>query len=419
MNIEKPRGTRDFAPVEMERRNYARQVIQNVFERYGYSEISIPTFEHTELFALKSGEEIREEMYVFRDKSDRELCLRPEATASVCRMFAQKLQNLQKPLKLSYFGPMFRYERPQKGRYREFWQQGIELIGAKGVEGDAEVIMAANDALKELGLAFELEVGHLGILRGLMGDLGIEEEKQDELINVVDKKDIARLEVLVEHDVLLGLIELEDSDKEVIERAYSLLDAYPSAINALGELEEILSYLDIADMDYTINLGIARGLEYYTGMVFEIRVPGLGAQDQICGGGRYDRLIELFSGQRMPAVGFAFGFDRVMDAMEVQEIKVSKEADKVVIAPVSKDVRKDAFKIACQLRRSSNLAVDLDLMNRKLNKILDYANNTGARWTVIVGPRELKEDKVVVRDMRTGEQAVINMDGIGAFFGKP
>jgi len=217
----------------------------------------------------------------------------------------------------------------------------------------------------------------------------------------------------------LGLIELEDSDKEVIERAYSLLDAYPSAINALGELEEILSYLDIADMDYTINLGIARGLEYYTGMVFEIRVPGLGAQDQICGGGRYDRLIELFSGQRMPAVGFAFGFDRVMDAMEVQEIKVSKEADKVVIAPVSKDVRKDAFKIACQLRRSSNLAVDLDLMNRKLNKILDYANNTGARWTVIVGPRELKEDKVVVRDMRTGEQAVINMDGIGAFFGKP
>ncbi|ODS39448.1 MAG: hypothetical protein A7316_05535 [Candidatus Altiarchaeales archaeon WOR_SM1_86-2] len=419
MNIEKPRGTRDFAPVEMERRNYARQVIQNVFERYGYSEISIPTFEHTELFALKSGEEIRAEMYVFRDKSDRELCLRPEATASVCRMFAQKLQNLQKPLKLSYFGPMFRYERPQKGRYREFWQQGIELIGAKGVEGDAEVIMAANDALKELGLAFELEVGHLGILRGLMGDLGIEEEKQDELINVVDKKDIARLEVLVEHDVLLGLIELEDSDKEVIERAYSLLDAYPSAINALGELEEILSYLDIADMDYTINLGIARGLEYYTGMVFEIRVPGLGAQDQICGGGRYDRLIELFSGQRMPAVGFAFGFDRVMDAMEVQEIKVSKEADKVVIAPVSKDVRKDAFKIACQLRRSSNLAVDLDLMNRKLNKILDYANNTGARWTVIVGPRELKEDKVVVRDMRTGEQAVINMDGIGAFFGKP
>jgi len=189
MNIEKPRGTRDFAPVEMERRNYARQVIQNVFERYGYSEISIPTFEHTELFALKSGEEIRAEMYVFRDKSDRELCLRPEATASVCRMFAQKLQNLQKPLKLSYFGPMFRYERPQKGRYREFWQQGIELIGAKGVEGDAEVIMAANDALKELGLAFELEVGHLGILRGLMGDLGIEEEKQDELINVVDKKD--------------------------------------------------------------------------------------------------------------------------------------------------------------------------------------------------------------------------------------
>ena len=411
MKIKRPRGTRDFTPEEMQKRNFVKCKIEEIYKKFNYSEIKIPTYEHLELFNLKSGDDIRDAMYVFRDKKDRELVLRPEATASVCRMFANDLRNMQKPLKFYYFDPMFRYERPQKGRYREFFQSGIELIGPKSPESDAEVITVAYKALKNLNLNFELEIGHLGILRGLLNDLGIDEGCQDELINVIDKKDVARLENLVEHAVILDILEMNGS-KEIIEKAEILLKDYPAAISALSELKEILLMLDISGVEYVIDLGVARGLEYYTGMVFEMRVHDLGAQCQIAGGGRYDKLIELFDGPKTPAVGFAFGFDRVMDACEIQGAEIPASDVDFVVTAVDHSVLKIALKIAGNLRE--NFVTEFDLMNRKIGKVLDHADSINAKFVVIVGPREIREGKVSIRDMKTKEQKTIGIDELGS-----
>lgn len=411
MNVERPRGTRDFTPEVMSKRKAAESAIKTVFESYGYSEVSVPCFEHLDLFKVKSGEEIQEHMYVFKDKSDRELCLRPEATASVCRMFKDELRDKPRPLKLYYSCPMYRYERPQKGRYREFWQMGVELIGAAGVEADAEAIALAVDCLQKLGLKFNLEVGHIGVIRGLLTDLKVEPTRQDKIISDIDKGDIGYLRD--EYDgVVYNIINRFVESGRSISPLRKIIENYPSSLAAFDKLEELCSLLDKLEIDYTARPGIARGLEYYTGMVFEVRVDGLGAQDQVCGGGRYDQLIELFSGVSVPAVGFAFGFDRVVEAMDHQGIESPLKQVDVVVAPVNESVRPQAWSIAKKLRKDS-VKVDLDLMNRKLSKILEYASNINARYAAIVGPKELEENKVTLRDMESGEQKTIGVDEIG------
>lgn len=409
MRLEKPKGTRDFSPEEMEKREYVQRIISRIFENYSYRKIQIPTFEHARLFQLRSGEEIQEHMYIFEDKKGRRLCLRPEATASVCRMFSEELRIFPKPLKLYYYGPMFRYEEPQKGRYREFWHLGLELIGPSGPESDAEVILIAYESLKRLGLKFELEIGHLGIIRGLLKDLEIKGDIQNRIIACIDKGDIEGLRKLIHEELIFDLIELK-GNQGIINKANSLLKDYPNSIRALNDLKETLSLLDFMEIEYSINIGIARGLEYYTGMVFEIRVPDLGAQNQICGGGRYDELIELFSGISVPAVGFAFGFDRVMESIEMQKIEIPKKQIDVVVAPVSEDVKKDALKIASDLRK--NFIVDLDLMNRKLGKTLEYASEIDARYVLIVGKKDLENGKVTLRNMKSGKQDVVRIEEI-------
>ncbi len=409
MKIEKPRGTRDFTAEEMEGRDYIENALTDVFKAYGYRKIRTPTFEHLELFTLKSGEEISEHMYVFEDKKGRKLCLRPEETASVCRMFSETLRMSAKPIKLYYFDPMFRYEEPQKGRYREFWQLGLELIGPKGPESDAEVISVAYDSLKKLGLAFRLEIGHLGIVKGLLADKNITEDIQRKVISCIDKNDHEGLKKLTTEPLLFELIALKGG-KEVIEKAEEKLRDSKKAVVALTELKEILSCLDVLGVEYVLNLGVARGLEYYTGMVFEIRVPDLGAQSQVCGGGRYDNLIELFSGISVPAAGFAYGFDRVTEALQMQGIKNPEEKRGIIVAPASQDMKKEAMKIAYDLRKTH--AAEYDLMDRKLGKILEYASEKGASYVVIVGRKDYSEGMVTVRDMLSGEQKTVKIKEI-------
>jgi histidyl-tRNA synthetase len=412
--IGKPKGVRDFSAGDMEKREHAGRLISEIFENYGYKRILTPTFEYVELFQLKSGEEIQKHMYVFKDKKGEMLCLRPEATASVCRMFSGKLRSLPKPIRLYYHCPMFRYEEPQRGRYREFWQTGVELMGPGTPQSDAEVISVAVESLRKLGLEFELEIGHIGILKGLMRDLGIKDEIHCRIIACIDKDNLEELRKLVgsENDkILKKLISLKGKAGNVpLMTVQKKLSRYPNAVKPLSELQDILEYLNILDIEPALNLGIARGLEYYTGMVFEIRVAGLGAQNQICGGGRYDELIELFSGISVPAVGFAFGFDRVMEAMELQGIEIPKRQVDAVVAPVSEDAINDALRIASDLRK--NFIVDLDLMNRKLGRILEYASDTCARYVVIVGRRDLEEGNVTVRDMGSGEQKIVKVGEI-------
>ena len=312
----------------MRERKQAESTLRKVFESYGYQEIKTPLFEELKLFTTKSGEEIVNQLYNFKDKSDRELTLRPEITAPVARLYLNELEKTAvKPIKLYYYGSCFRYERPQKGRFRQFWQFGCELIGAKTPQGEAEVIALCSDAIQSLGITTaDVNINHLGIIRGLFKHFEITQETQREIMVVIDKGDKDLLieslsgdEPVIDNDelnqILLKLIDLV-GDKSIIGDVEDLIAPYDEPKEALEELKELIALLEAFDVEnYTLNLGVARGLDYYTGIVFEIYVPELGAQKQICGGGSYS-LVKLFGGQEVESTGFALGFDRLMNAIE-------------------------------------------------------------------------------------------------------
>jgi len=395
--IERPRGTRDFLPDEMEKRRAIEVRFREIAESYGYREIATPTFEHLELFTIKSGESIVEEIYAFKDKSGRDLALRPELTAPAMRLFINECSVMPRPLRFYYFGNCFRYERPQKGRYREFWQFGVELIGSERVEADAEVIILAYRMLKSLNINFDLQIGHVGILRSILEN--VDEEKSSKIMRLIDKKDYDGLasymdEVKIPEDVQENVFQVSalHGGREVLNEA----EGFTGREN-LQYLNGLCDILDSTEIEYTINLGIARGLDYYTGMVFEIYAEGLGAQKQICGGGRY-RLAHLFGGEDVPSTGFAIGFDRVSEIC-----KISAERRKLVVIVNFPDTLKESLEIAEKLR-SAGLRVVSDVMGRNVRRQLSHASDIGADYAIIVGKKEINEGAVGVKDLHTGIQ---------------
>ncbi|HIP25069.1 MAG TPA: histidine--tRNA ligase [Archaeoglobus profundus] len=403
MRIERPRGTRDFLPDEMEKRRAVERVIRKIVESYGYREVLTPTFEHLELFTIKSGEGIIEEIYTFKDKGGRDLALRPELTAPVMRMFVNECAGMPRPLRFYYFTNCFRYERPQKGRYREFWQFGVELIGSSSPLADAEVICLAYRIMSELKLKFDLHIGHVGLLRYILRN--VREEYASKIMRLIDKKDIDGLnkymnEIGVENkvkEILLTLVELRGCS-EVIEDVKRIVPDFD-----FTHIERVCEVLDNLDVEYKLDFGIARGLDYYTGIVFEAYAKeGLGAQNQICGGGSY-RLAHLFGGDDVPATGFALGFDRI-----VEICNINGEKRKVVIVANVKGLEIEAFKIAEMLRGKGITAI-VDVMERNLKKQMSYANDINADIAIIIGEKELKEGKVGLKDLKSGEQRSVKI----------
>jgi histidyl-tRNA synthetase len=404
MKITKPRGTRDFLPEDTRKRRYAEGILRQVVKNWGFSEIITPTFEKLELFTLKSGEGIIGELYNFTDKGDREMTLRPELTAPVMRMYVNEMQAQQQPLKLFYFENCFRYERPQKGRFREFWQFGVELIGSRRMDADAEVIALATEMLKAVGIKGDLNVNNLGVIRHLLSVL--ENEQQSQIMRLVDKKDYDGLDNFLEEidapaDLRQKLIELISlTGNDAIAKARDILGDLPE----INDFQELLTMLDAYGVEYTINFGIARGLDYYTGTVFEIYAEGLGAQNQVCGGGSY-QLIQLFGGGDVPSTGFGLGFDRIM---EVCELEAPDDVPVVIIAKDS--TRLDAIKTANELRK--HIPVYNDLMKRNFKAQLSYANNIGAKHVIIIGEKEVEAGKLMLKDMTSGEQELLSIDEV-------
>ncbi len=402
MRIERPRGTRDFLPDEMEKRRKVESLMRRVAESYGYREIATPTFEHLELFTIKSGEGIIEEMYVFTDKSGRKLALRPELTAPVMRMFVNECSVMPKPLRFYYFANCFRYERPQRGRYREFWQFGVELIGSDTYLADAEVIGLSYKILSGLDIDFDLEIGHVGIMRSLLS--GVDGSVASKIMRLIDKGERGELEVYMER---AGI------DADVQEKVLSLVEM-KGGMEILHEAREIVEYdfeylenlgimLSELGVEFSFNLGIARGLDYYTGVVFECYSSALGAQNQICGGGSYE-LANLFGGSRTPATGFAIGFDRVCELLSPEMER------KIVVAVVAfKGFEREAFKVAERLRDAGVVAI-VDVMQRNVKKQLSYANDVGADFAVIIGENEVREGKVSLKDLRTQDQKMVDLE---------
>lgn len=427
MEFERPRGTRDFLFEEMRQRKEAENTLRRVFENYGFGEVQTPLFEDLKLFTTKSGEEIVDQLYNFKDKGGRDLTLRPEITAPISRLYLNEMQKSAKPIKLYYYGSCFRYERPQKGRFRQFWQFGCELIGARSPEGEAEVIAMCNSSLEALGITTaEINVNHLGIIRGLFKHFDIDEATQREIMIVIDKGDKELLEesligenpIIKDNSELNGvLLKLIDmvGDSSIIKTIEDLVSPYEEAGDALEEFKELVDTLESFQVtNYKLNLGVARGLDYYTGIVFEVYVQGLGAQKQVCGGGTYN-LVKLFGGEDVASTGFALGFDRLMNAIE--ELGGKKELPPMVntyVAAISDSTRQKAFEITQNLR-NANIPTEVDLSRKKFKKILSYANKLNVKNVVLVGERDLEDGKVTVKDMESGEQEIVPVGDVAEY----
>jgi histidyl-tRNA synthetase len=411
--IQRPRGTRDFSPAEMAKRRKVEQAMRDACARFGFGEVVTPTFEHSELFTMRSGQGIVDEMYVFKDKGDREMALRPEITASVIRFYVSDLSTMPKPLKLYYVGNCFRYENPQSGRYREFWQIGAELIGTKTPETDAEVIALAVSCLRSAGLEnFNVRIGHIGILKSLVREQIEDASVAAEVLRMLDKEDF---------DAMGDMFDAKALPRQLFDKITSIADIKGS-IEELNNLEdteatkhlrEVFNVLKLYGLeDCQLDLGIVRGLDYYTGMVFEIDAPNLGAEKQVLGGGSYT-LSELFGGEPVFSTGFAIGIDRVVLAAEAENAVQVPPALDAYVVPAKDDMRKYAFGIVARLR-SQGLRADVDLMRRTMSKNLKYASSIGARYAVILGKEEMAKRSVILRDMKSGEQTLVPADEIGA-----
>lgn len=389
--IQRPRGTRDFGPDEMCRRRRVENIMRKTCKTFGYREIATPTFESTDLFTKKSGEGIVKQLYNFRDKAGRDIALRPELTAPAIRFYVNEMQSLPKPLKLFYFGNCFRYEEPQKGRFREFYQFGVECIGGKG---EAEVMALAVKMLENAGLKnFELRVGHLGILRNILGNA------DSSVMTLIDKKNFDEVKEKIDEEKykkLMKTIYLKEEnfeDKEIDSRY-------------LEELKNVLETLKLFGVKkYSLDFSIARGLDYYSGVVFEIDCPDLGSEKQVCGGGTYN-LSGLFGGEEMDSTGFAIGFDRVMIALEAQRAVFNEDKVDAYVIPIGDNAKKRCFDIANMLREKG-VKCDIDLIGRSITKNMKYADSTGVKKAVILGEDEMKENIITLRDMKTGKQEKI------------
>jgi histidyl-tRNA synthetase len=409
------RGMRDLIGEEAQAFTNIISTARETATLYGYKEVITPHVEPLELLSAKSGEEIRQRMFIFKDLGDRLVALRPEFTASIARLATTSLKNEPKPFRLFSVGTVYRYDEPQRGRYREFWQSNFELMGSAKPEADAEIVLLTNRLMQSLGLqGYAFKIGHIGVIRGILSQYGVDEKTQNAVLHRMDKKEYDAALKLVEPDkcrgMLEGLLGIKGNDwLDTVEQIQSYVASYEKAKAAAENLAEVLKLVtESASLSITVEPAFARGLEYYTGMIFEIYIPGLDIA--LGGGGRYDKLIEAFGGEPTPAIGCAHGIDRVAIALQTQKIALAKKMEKkVVVLPITETLKSDALKIAQELR-AAGVTVEFEVMGRKMAKALEDADKRKVDFAVIVGERELREGAVVLKELANRQQSTVPID---------
>ena len=398
-----PRGTQDFVPAESAKMRYIEDTLMHIGELHGFGEIRTPTFEHTELFVRSVGDTtdvVQKEMYTFEDKKGRSITLKPEGTAGAVRAALERgLLAEALPVKLSYITPCFRYEKAQAGRYREFHQFGVELFGAKSSAADAEVIGLADLALRTLGVeSIKLFINSIGcpncrpkFQQALKDYFGAH---YDELCPTCQER--------LERNPLRILDCKEERCHELAEHAPIVLDYLCDECR--DHFEELKKRLEAMGIAYEVDPTIVRGLDYYTKTVFEFKTETIGAQGTVCGGGRYDGLIELMGGQSQPAVGFAMGLERIKLVMEACGTPLPEEPRcDICLVPLGTEASVRCSVLAESLREAGFVA-ETDLMERSLKAQLKYANKIGARYTMVIGDSELAAGAARLKNMDTGEE---------------
>lgn len=417
IQLEPLRGFRDLLPPESEKLSRLMQIFAEIASLHGYREIKPPTLERFEVFAIKSGEEIRKSMFVFKDKAGREVALRPEATASIARIYLKHLRGMTKPIRIFYIVNCFRYEEPQYARYREFWQAGVELLGEPSILGDVEVTKLLLNFYEKIGLIsdMKLKLGTTKLYRTLFNSYNIDEEIQDRVLHYMDKKMYEKaLELLGKNSQLANILKELWEEPSNIERAKTLLTNVDSnAMVAIEELEFMMNVLKNYKPNLTIELDLsfARGLAYYTGIIFEVIIPGFPVS--IAGGGRYDNLVKIYGGEDVPGTGFAIGLDRTLAALEyLGKDGVLEQPAKINVAIILLSREAMHFALKTQDILAARRIPSLIIYPRKLSKILPKLSEQGFTHAIIIGDREVRTGLVTIRDLTTRSQTEVSIDSL-------
>ncbi|TVP85446.1 MAG: histidine--tRNA ligase [Alkalicoccus sp.] len=414
MSFSIPRGTQDILPGDSEKWQIIEAKAHDLCRRYNYREIRTPIFEQTALFARGVGDTtdiVQKEMYEFKDRGGRSLTLRPEGTAPVVRSYVEQKMHgwVNQPVKLYYTGPMFRYERPQSGRMRQFVQFGVEALGSADPAVDAEVIALAMEFYKELGL------NNLKLIINSLGDKESREAHRSALVNhFAPRID----EFCSDCRARLDKNPLRILDCKV-DREHELMTDAPSILDYLNEesrkyFKDVQEFLEEMGINYEIDAGLVRGLDYYNNTAFEIMIDGegFGAITTLAGGGRYNGLVEDIGGPETPGIGFALSIERLLMALEVQGVDLIREHNlDVYIAALGEKARKKVPALLHQLR-AAGFSADADYMDRKMKGQMKAANRQQAKYVLILGDDELAENKINVKNMQDGTQSLEPLENV-------
>ncbi|MBR5192403.1 MAG: histidine--tRNA ligase [Clostridia bacterium] len=406
--INAPKGTKDILPQESFKWQFIEKTAREVATAFNIKEIRTPTFEHTEVFLRGVGEGtdiVNKEMYTFNDKGDRSITLKPEGTAGVARAFVENgLFNTSLPVKLFYITPCFRYERPQAGRMREFHQFGVELLGATNPSIDAEAIIVAKTFFDKLNVkGLKLFINSIGCKncrskyhQALKEYLTENKEKLCPLCKERFDKNPMRI------------LDCKNEDcKEITKNAPSILDYICEDCST--HFNQVQNLLKVAGVEYTVDAGIVRGLDYYTKTVFEFVSTNIGAQGTVCGGGRYDSLVADLGGNDVSGIGFALGIERLLLLMENTGVEIPNEnITDIYIASMGEEGSVKAFELANELR-IKGVKVDIDHLNRGIKAQFKYADKIKAKFVAVVGENEIANGIIKVKNMQDGSETAVEL----------
>lgn len=415
--INIPKGTKDVLPSESYKWQYIEKTARETAELFGASEIRTPVFEHTEVFERGVGDTtdiVNKEMYTFTDKGGRSVTLKPEGTAGVCRAFVENgMASSPMPFKSYYITPCFRYERPQAGRLREFHQFGIEFIGSDSPSIDAEAIILAKTFFDKLGIkGLSLKLNSIGCkecrkeyYKALVEYFG---SRKDELCSLCRER--------LEKNPMRILDCKNPECRRLTENAPRISDYLCDDCN--NHFSKVRSYLESEGIEFSVDTGIVRGLDYYSKTVFEFVSENIGAQGTVCGGGRYDGLVEQFGGSRASGIGFALGIERLILLAESTGVSLGeRKVPEVYFVTFGEEEKKLAFSIACKLRKKG-IICDVDHMDRGVKPQFKYADKIGAKYVGIIGGNELAEGKVKLKNMKDGTELFVSADEIVSYLSK-
>lgn len=400
--FQPPRGTRDLLPEDMMKRQFILDTARSIFEKWGFDPLETPAFEEFGLLTAKSGEAIKDEIYYFKDKSDRELGLRFDFTVPLARVVASN-PGIPKPFRRYQIGPVWRYDRPGAGRYREFWQADVDIVGAAGVEADAEVVACACEALRSMGISnFFVRVNNRKVVSSFLEKLGV---PILDIMRTMDKL-LKMGEEAVREELAVKRIEKEKIESIMKFVKIKDMDKIQDGSEGLGELRNLIRMLEKSGFPAQPDMSLVRGLEYYTGNVFEI-VQEAGDLS-MAAGGRYDNMIEGFGGKPTPATGISLGVDRLsaLIRLDFGKTKVS-----VYVANVDEKSKPVCMEIAKQLRELG-LSVEYDILGRNLSKQLDYVSSKGIKFVAVIGSQEIKSGSLKLRNMETGAEKEIELKNL-------